>query len=195
MPTRSAGSETGGAALGPRIGAGAVPAVDAFDRVRDSRTVTMRRDHVDLVAAPAQIFDPRRIEVVLDRDAPVSGSMVKRGALIAACGSSPSTSMRVSSCRCVCACPWPPSLPNTSHGRPSRSASAGISVCSGIFRGPITFGWPVVEVEGRAAVVEVDPPLVDPQPAAGAEEVRLDQAHQQPVAIGGVHIDRAARRA
>src|SRR6185436_7082447 len=79
MPTRlkarraarlpSAGSETGRAAFGPRIGPGAVPAVDAFDRVCDSRTVTMCRNHIDLVTAPAQIFDPRRVKVVLHPNA------------------------------------------------------------------------------------------------------------------------------
>ena len=65
---------------------------------------------------------------------------MKRGALIACCGSSPSTSMRTISCVCVCAWPCPPSVPNTSHGRPSRNAIAGISVCSGILPGPMPFG-------------------------------------------------------
>ena len=102
--------------------------------------------------------------------------------------------MRVRSWRWVCAWPWPPSLPNTSHGRPSRSASAGISVCSGIFARPERVRVAGVEVERRAAVVEVDPPLVDAQPAARAEEVRLDEAHEQAVAVGGVHVDRAALR-
>ena len=51
-----------------------------------------------------------------------------------------------------------------------------------------------LEVERRPAVVEVDPPLVDPQAAAGAEEVRLDQAHEQTVTIGRVQVDRPACR-
>ena len=91
--------------------------------------------------------------------------------------------MRVSSCRCVCAWPWPPIGPEH-EPRPCRraSASAGISVCSGSFPPPSPFGCASSKPERRAAVVEVDAPLVDAQPGARAGEVRLDQADQQPVA-------------
>ena len=60
-------SETGRTALGPRIGSGAVAAVDAFDRVGDARAVPVRRHDVDLVPAPPQLLDPGRIEVIFHR--------------------------------------------------------------------------------------------------------------------------------
>ena len=50
----------------------------------------------------------------------------------------------------------------------------------------------VVEHERRAAVVEVDPPVVRRAARARRREVRLDQAHQHAVAVGGAHVDRAA---
>ncbi len=78
----------------------------ALDRVRDPRPVPVAPDDVELVApAPAGRRSSAGSKRSSTATRPVAGSIVNRGALIARCGSSPSTSMRTMSCVWVCA--WP----------------------------------------------------------------------------------------
>ena len=113
------GLQAGGAALGAGIGGGPVAGIAGARsraRCRDRGGSPARRRCRGRGAR--SVVDPvagSKWSSIATR--PVSGSIVKRGALIACCGSSPSTSMRVISCVCVCAWPCPPSVPNTSHGR------------------------------------------------------------------------------
>ena len=48
----------------------------------------------------------------------------------------------LNSCAWICACALPPMVPNTSQGSPSRSAIAGISVCSVRTPGASSLRWP-----------------------------------------------------
>src|SRR3954466_6670256 len=70
------GLQPGGAAFGAGIGGGAVPAVHALDRVRDSGAVPVALRHFDRVAARDELVDPSGIEVILDRD--LSGARIDR---------------------------------------------------------------------------------------------------------------------
>ena len=63
------------------------------------------------------------------------GETTHRGASMARWTSSPSSTIRARSWRWVWACPSPPMVPNTSQGRPSRRAMAGMRVCSVRLRG------------------------------------------------------------
>ena len=187
-----------GRTFGARVGAGPVAGIEALDRVRDGpgRRRYARHDVAPRGRARAGRRPARRRSGLRSATCQKSGSTANRGAVIAACGSSPSYAharqdlevrLRLRRAR--------PSLPNTSHGRPSRSASAGISVCIGILPRTEPVRMRLVEAERGATVLEVDPPLVDAQPAPAPEKFDLDQAHEQSVAIGGAQVDRAAVRA
>ena len=95
---------------------------------------------------------------------------------------------------CACACAWlsPPITPNDTHGLPSFSIIAGTSVCSGRLRGPIWFGWPGVEREAGAAVVQRDAGLAGDDAGAEAAEQRLDERDDVALAVGGGHVDGVA---
>ena len=72
--------------------------------------------------------------------------------------------MRVSTWRCVCACAVPAHRCRTRATAARRATRARGSACAAASSpAPSPFGCAVVEAERRAAVVEVDPPLVDAQ--------------------------------
>ena len=75
---------------------------------------------------------------------------------------------------------------------PSRKPIAGMSVCIGRLPGANALVVRGVERERRAPVVEVDPPLGNVDARAEGEEVRLDQADEQPVAVGRAEVRGAA---
>ena len=54
-PSKQTQLEPGDAALGPGVGSGAVARAAALDRMRDARTMAVRGNDVDLVAAVPQV--------------------------------------------------------------------------------------------------------------------------------------------
>ena len=84
--------------------------------------------------------------------------------------------------------------PNDSQGAPSFITIAGTSVWNGRLPGAIWLGWPGVEREQAAAIVQHDAGVAGDDAGAEGLEERLDQRDDVALPIGGGQVDRVAAR-